>query len=240
MNRLLIACLQFCVMPLGVLGSVSGLVVQAQVVQLPAYRTFGYTGSAWVPDQGTAPLAGGYTSSSSLTGSGWGPYAGRAGGAVTGATSLSASAQIIDLRALDEAILEANVPRSARSSGPVSANSPAAGGGRRFLSTTEAYLGDTGVIARDYNEYRRVLAGHSPQPAAPASRSQAEADIRYYLEAGKKAEMDNHIIAARVYYRLAMEAMPPDMIERYHQILEERKQADQQMQEADSGNRARF
>ena len=239
MNRILTARLQLVVLQLGVLGSVPCLVVQAQVVQLPAYRTFGYTGSAWVPDQGTAPLAGGYASSSSLTGRGWGPYAGRAGGTVTGATSLSASAQIIDLRALDEAILDANVPRSARS-GPVSANSPAAGGGRRFLTTTDVYVGDTGVIVRDPNEYRRALAGHSRQPAAPASRSQAEADIRYYLEAGKKAEMANRIIAARVYYRLAMESMPPDMIERYRQILEEREQADQQMQDADAGNRARF
>ena len=35
--------------------------IAAQVVQLPAYRTFGYSGSAWVPDQGTVPLAGNYS-----------------------------------------------------------------------------------------------------------------------------------------------------------------------------------
>jgi len=69
----------------------------------------------------------------------------------------------------------------------------------------------------------------------------AEADIRYFLARGAEAEQANHIVAARVYYRMAVEAMTPELIQRYQQILAEREAEEaQQRAAADQANRQSF
>ncbi|MCR9294183.1 MAG: hypothetical protein NXI32_15800 [bacterium] len=225
---------------LGVLACFPLERLSAQVVQLPAYRTFSYSGSAWVPDQGTSSLAGSYTYSYQGTGRGWGPYAAgvRSGSRLGG--SLSASATIIDLQALDDALLDVRVAQDPNKPPVISATSPAALGNRRFLTTTEPYLLDTGVVPRDPIAYRRALAGHQPLVKSAATLSQIESDVRFYLEEGKKAEQANHIQSARVYYKMAMDAMTPEMIERYQRILEERKQAEEERRKANLPDRIKF
>ncbi len=231
------------VLPLATVLLVCGIVVEnghGQVVQLPSYRTFSYSGSAWVPDQGTSSLAGGYSYSYGMTGRGWGPYGSRVRGGTSLGGGMTATARIIDLQALDEALLNVKVEPDASADPIVSATSPAAGGGRRFLTTTEPYLLDTGVVPKDNNGYRRALAGHYPQIKPAATRSQAESDVRFYLEEGRKAELSNHINAARVYYRMAIKAMTPDMIERYERILEDRKAAEEERKKANRPDRIKF
>src|SRR5690606_31969401 len=70
-----------------------------QVVQLPSYRGFGYAGSVWVPDGGTASLGGSGSAGMSSTSRGFGPMASRAVGAGVGTRSVSVTAQVIDLQA---------------------------------------------------------------------------------------------------------------------------------------------
>ncbi len=42
---------------------------------------------------------------------------------------------------------------------------------------------------------------------------------------GQEAEAANRLSSARVYYRMAVEAMTPEMKQRYAKILEDRKEA---------------
>ena len=210
------------------------------MVQLPSFRNFSYTGSAWVPDGGTTSLAGGGSSASSSISRGWGPYGGRATGSSLGASSLSASVQIIDLQALDDAILNANVTRDPNAKPVISAGSPAAGGGRSYLSgirSNQPYEASA-EAAPDPNLWRRVLDGGVSLKTT--HESQVESDIRYYLRAGKQAEKANRVLAARVYYRMAVEAMTPEMVERYHRIIAERKAAEEEKRKAQKASRVQF
>lgn len=217
--------------------------VTAQVVQLPSTRNFSYSGSAWVPDAGTASLGGtGYTSSSAVQ-RGWGPYAGRAAGGGMGANSLTASVQIIDLKALDDAILGANVSRDPNSPAIVSANSPAADGTRNFLSTSALGAsmpgpGTTPSSVPDANRWQRALTGDGI--GRTVNPSQTESDIRFYLLKGKQAELANRVLASRVYYRMAIEAMTPEMIQRYEAILVEREAAEEELRKRNRTDRIKF
>lgn len=73
----------------------------AQVVQLPTFRTFSYSGSVLVPDRGTASLGGNRTAASSWQRRG----ANRAWGRQAGFAGASASATVIDLQAIDRRLL---------------------------------------------------------------------------------------------------------------------------------------
>lgn len=210
---------------LGVSAWLGSPVAIGQVVQLPSVRNFSYTGAVSVPDAGTASLAGNSSSVSSSVGRGWGPYSAGAGGRSSSASSLALSVQIIDLQAMDDAILSSNVSRNSSRRSGLSAGSPAAGGGRRYLAgLNSSASSENSVVQRDPNEWARALAGHNGPASTALSESQAESDIRYYLRQGKAAERAGRILAARVYYRMAVEAMSPEMQGRYLAILAERKE----------------
>ena len=205
-----------------------------QVVQQPSFRNFSYSGSAWVPDAGTAGLGGNYISRSGSTSRGFGPYSRRAVGRSTGGGSISASVTIIDLQALDEAILNSAPTVAATPSTPANAASMVAkpkpkdpvsidiNQVRRYLSVTEAHLPDTGIRPPDPNAYRRALAGHHAQLKPAATKSQIEADVKYYLEEGRRSERAGQILASRVYYQMAVEAMTPELMERYKRVVARR------------------
>ena len=79
----------------------------AQVVQLPSISTFSYSGSVLVPDSGSAYLGGRYSAASSSQRR----LGSRAAGSALGVSGASVHATIIDLDAMDRAILGAD-PRS--------------------------------------------------------------------------------------------------------------------------------
>lgn len=188
----------------------------AQVVQLPSFRNFSYSGGALVPDAGSASLAGNSYARSGSVSNGWGPYGTRASGSSFGTTNSSASVQIIDLQALDEAILSSNIPKqNIRSRSAISATTG------RSLVGASAPSGPSPNL--DPGKWQRVLAGG--QPTIPVHTSLAEADIRFYLKMGQEAENANRVSAARVYYRMAAEAMTPEMRARYAKIIDDRKAA---------------
>lgn len=226
-----------------------------QVVQQPAFRNFSYTGGAWVPDQGTGTFGGATYGQSSSVGRGFGPYAPRGRGGGMGASSLTASVTIIDLDALDQAMLTSpSTPSAPRSSAPRSSASSSAstvgplapagsntsadsgmppvrrivGDQRKVINASESFRVDRGIVASDPNAYVRALHGHDPRLKTAAIPSQVEEDVRYFLTEGQKAEAAGRIIAARVYYRMAMEAMPPELLARYQRIMQERAEEKQQ------------
>lgn len=204
-----------------------------QVIQLPAYRNFSYSGSAWVPDAGTASLAGSGYGVSSSSSRGWGPYGGRAIGGVGGATLLSVNAQVIDLAVMDEALL-----RAASGKSTTHANEPNSAAARRDLFDVSAHRSNPSDPGPDPNAWQRALAG-APVDSLN-SDTQRESDVRYYVGLGKAAEDANRLQAARVYYRMAQEAMTPQMVASYKQILAERKAAEETLKEKNAPDRIKF
>jgi hypothetical protein len=186
----------------------------SQVVQLPSVHNFSYSGGALVPDAGTAALAGNSYASYGSVSRGWGPYGTRASGSMFGTSAASASVQIIDLRALDEAILASSVADPARTA------RTAVNAGRSVVGSSAPA---SATPMTDPGKWQRVLAGG--HPTVPVHNSLAETDIRFYLKMGQEAEVANRIMAARVYYRMAVEAMTPEMNVRYEKIMAERQAA---------------
>ncbi len=228
------------------LSSVVSMVeCRAQVVQLPSYRSFSTSGSALVPDRGTATLGGGGYSSSARTRAGWGPYANSAASGNTGATSISASVQIIDLAALDEAILAVGNDQSGQNQSPdLSApqdapNASAAASDDPLdkpiyeLRKKATYLTENTSerAGADPGAWQRALAGGPTK--TPQNPSMLESDIRYYVMKGAEAENAGSLIAARVYYKLARDAMTPELISKYHHQVAKRKAAEEARRKAE-------
>ena len=90
----------------------------------------------------------------------------------------------------------------------------------------------------DHNAYRLALAGHDFGPRQ--SLDQAEDDVRFYLAEGKNAESAGRMQAARVYYRMALQAMTPEIKARYAKVLEKHKLVEQQRKEANRPDRIKF
>lgn len=206
-----------------------------QVVQLPSVASFSYSGSALVPDGGTVGLAGNAYAASSSSSTGWGPYGQRASGSMYGSSGVSASVQIIDLQALDEAILSSGT-RGAGKAKPTTSTSSSTMPPARSVVGGVSQQGPGPSI--DPGKWQRVLAGG--YPSIPAHTQLAESDIRYYLKMGQEAEAANRIVSARVYYRMAIEAMTPDMKVRYERTLVEREESRKAEAERAKADRMRF
>ncbi len=219
---------------IAVLSSVVGSIAPAQVVQLPSVGNFSYSGAAWVPDAGTVGLAGNSYARSGSVNSGWGPYGSRASGSMYGTSAISTSVQIIDLQALDDAILAAKPQNSTASSNP--GNRSAASVSSRSVVGGFSAQGVAPNV--DPGKWQRVLAGG--HPTMPANAQMAESDIRFYLKMGQDAEAANRVMSARVYYRMAAEAMTPEMKDRYQRNLVERSEAEKAAAELVKSDRKRF
>ncbi len=107
---------------------------------------------------------------------------------------------------------------------------------RNFIS---AYKGPMGAPAGPprYSDVQRALADDMKPEAVPAAI--AESNIRYYLKLGREAENAGRIQSSRVYYRMAMEAMTPELIERYNRLVNDRQKSTQE-QKKDATGRKRF
>ncbi|GAB5402923.1 MAG: hypothetical protein Aurels2KO_11540 [Aureliella sp.] len=203
--------------------------LDAQVVQLPTTRTTSYIGSVSVPDGGTASLGGVRYGRSNVQRSPLGySYAHR-----SSAGSMSVSAQIIDLKALDDAILTMNSPVAAGKT-VLSSDSPAADGSRNFLGGSTIGSYKTGSSRPAPDAWHRMMAAGHRSAIAPTHPGAVEAKIRDCLRRGKAAESSGRVQAARVYYRMAIQAMTPDMFARYEKILAERKLAKEKDEKAAS------
>ncbi len=212
--------------------SLSTHYLPAQVVQLPVIQQFSVSGGATIPDGGTAYIGGNAYSSSGSVSRGFSPFnQNRTFGANSGMSSMSATVQIIDLAAMDEAILNSNVPsrviaQNKRSLAVSDSATSEADKARKFLSSYSkidtAKSGDP-----SYRDYPPALGGTGSKPPA-VDPSLAESNVRHYLKMGMEAEAANRIQSARVYYKLAIESMTPELMERYQRVLAEREKAEKE------------
>jgi len=226
------------------LGAVPCLVL-AQVVQLPSTRSLSYSGSAWVPDGGSTALGGSNGASYGSRHSGWGPYSNSGSGSTMSSSALSASVQIIDLAALDEALLAspssqttaanaqagnvAESPTAASDNGlPVTATQTPSDQADNEAAATAPYYATTSssqYVSANPRNWQRVLAGGDN--ISLRNPALLESDIRYYMQKGKAAEDAGSLLAARVYYKMARDLMTPELMDRYERQVAQRKAAEE-------------
>lgn len=190
----------------------------AQVVQLPAVQTFGYSGAATVPDSGGAYLGGVARQRTGSTTAGAGPVAGRASSSATGATSVTGWASIIDLQAMDAAIL--NEPASKR---PQNYDTRATGTPIMNTLTPQLYARRTGAdqlpARRQTNDWQMALSGGGGPQMGPANAMlHDDSAVRYFMLKAKEAHNTGHEAAALIFYRMAYERLTPAQRERLHEI----------------------
>ncbi len=225
-----------------ILSSLGVSSLSAQVVQLPGVGTFGYSGSVSVPDQGTASLGGVQRNRSGTVTRG--PIGARAFGNQSAGTSVTASVTVIDLAAMDEALLKqrtgpssvAQAPNAATASANVgtSNNKPA-----RSMTAASKYLHphySTPVVntlkpsnysrltgqgvakpKQDPNAWQMAMgpSGHAEESRARQVAGEDGTDIRYYMQKALESQQAGRIAAAQVYYQLAFEKMTPEQQERF-------------------------
>lgn len=219
--------------------------VAAQVVQLPTVRNFSVSGGALVPDGGTASLGGSGYSANSSSSRGPFPLGTRTIGGIASGASMTASVQIVDLDAMDEALLgrpisvaSTNGATSAGTTAKSSGDSTSTGAtpnspldpndaARDRLTSAKGLLNNSKEVqARRItsDHWARVLSSEDPlgyredPTLAPADMD--DSNIRHFLQLGRAAEQAGRSQAASVHYRMAMDAMSPALKERYQLALE--------------------
>jgi len=215
--------------------------VHAQVVQLPTFRNFSYSGGALIPDAGTGYLGGAsYHSQSSISRGGpWMSHRSIGSSGVTG--GLSVSVTVIDLDVLDQAILSANVPPKAVQdgrSGTASTADSEAAMARSFISNYRSLSGTEKAL--DHRDFQRSLTSRPNRQSNGGMEGQpalAESNVRFYLKKGREAENASRIQSARIYYRMAIDALTPEMLERYQSLLSQREQ--EESEQSNQPNAAR-
>lgn len=209
----------------------SAAFAEAQVIQLPSHHVFRSSGSVIVPDGGTADLGGIRRSSQGSVQSGFGPLSNRASASSIGGSSMSASVRIIDLEALDEAILSGATARPSAAattevapttSAPVASKTSVAKAlSPDRVSPAPPRLSTSERVGADPGQWQRALSGGSPS-SVPANLSLLESDIRYYVQQGERAERAGSYQAARVFYQMARKAMTPELEVRYQRAISAR------------------
>jgi hypothetical protein len=216
----------------------SPAVIMAQVNQLPAYGQLSAQAGLEIPDGATAGI-GGMNSSSNGSASKGPLLPHRSAGGANASHSVSATAQIIDLAAMDEAILGRKQTSSSsteitdrfRSREAVNADKA-----RQLLSGYRTLTDPTESI--DHRDWNRTLRSLELQP--PGTHSLSMSNVQHYLKKAEEAEQANRIQASRVYYRMAWEAMTPEVKQRYQQFLVDRDRWDQKRRDADQTLKRRF
>lgn len=193
----------------------------AQVVQLPAVQTFGYSGSVSVPDQGQANIGGVTRQGSGSTTRAGAPLSTRATGSQTGGGATIVSASIIDLNAMDEAIL--NLPAATALGRPTAFSSRPTGS--RVMNTITPHLyarrmgADELAPPSDRNAWEMALGGVGEVKLGPAnSLLHDDSAVRFFMQRAKEANSVGRIAAARVYYRMAYERLTPVQRARLQEI----------------------
>lgn len=219
----------------------SATIASAQVVQLPSQHVISSTGSVLVPDGGTADLGGIGRSRQGSVQSGFGPLSNRASGGITSGSTMSVSVRIIDLEALDEAILAGASPRGSEATSTTAASTTSttsttsAASAASTTSTTSAAVArppdrapsalpgssTSARVGADPGRWQRELSGGSPSPVA-TNLSLLESDIRYFVQLGERAERAGSYQAARVYFQMARKAMTPELEARYQRAVSAR------------------
>lgn len=191
---------------LGAIGVISSRTCDAQVVQLPSTRVFQSNTSVMVPDQGTVVMGGVGRGYQSTVNRGGFPFGNSGFASGYQYSQLSVTASIIDLEELDLAIrggLAAPTGRAAASS--IQPMGPYAGPPRTSRALPSR---DPGPPKGAWQQLLASGAGTLALPPAAESGNEAA----YYLEMARQAKNDMHFAAARVYYQMALESLPPNAL----------------------------
>lgn len=198
----------------------------AQVVQLPSVQTFGATGAVSVPDSGTGYLGGNSRMRSGTNVTSGGVGRNRSSASQVGAGSMSMTAVVVDLQAMDEAILNQPVGKSTVPSGYAARTY-----GTPVMNTLtpKFYSRQTGIgfgkAPLDPNSWQMALgASGAAEIGHAGALVHDDTDVRYYMQRAAEASNAGRLSAARVYYQLATEHLTPDQRARM-QLLQTRNEA---------------
>ena len=86
-------------------------------------------------------------------------------------------------------------------------------------------------VGANPGQWLRALAG--APPAELGNPKLLESEIRYFLQQAVTAEDAGRLNAARVYYKMARERMPAELLERYETILADRAAAEEARRQAE-------
>lgn len=194
----------------------------AQVVQLPSVGSLSVTGAVSVPDQGTLDLGGVGRGLHANGSTGIGPMATRTGSSQLSAGSATVSATIIDLQAMDEALLDQ--PMGAMSASARGATYTARATGVPVINTLTPHLyahrmGRAYARTYDHGAWQRALGTAGLEEVGRANAMVGDdSEVRYYMLKAHEATLARHNAAARVYYRMAYERLSPEELMRLQAV----------------------
>lgn len=193
----------------------------AQVVQLPTFQNTGVSTVVDVPAGGSTYLGGigraGATSAArrpSLFGS-------RSSGIYGSGSGNSVIATVIDLRALDEALLNQRVEpgvalNAGRSSVTLAGRANPATNYRKPSTVPGAYM--------------QVLGGDTSVQAEANVKADTSTEIRELLERAQAARQAGRYASAEVYYRMILERLPPETLAKLEADVKKQQQEKQASQ----------
>lgn len=201
------------------LGVCCALTARAQVVQLPSVQTFGTSGAVSVPDSGDGYLGGNRSMRSGSGAAGYGPVRNRSIGSQSGAGSMSATAVVLDLQAMDQAILQQaeKGPLPSSFTGR-SYNTPVVNTLTPKFYTRQTRQGSTRTVV-DPNAWQIALgASGAAEIGHAGALVHDDTDVRYYMQKAAEANYLGRISASQVYYQMALDRLTPEQRKRMQQI----------------------
>jgi hypothetical protein len=200
-RNLRMRALVFCLFgTLFVLGANAGW---GQVVQTPTFQNTGVSTTVDVPAGGSAYLGGlGRAGATSVQRRAT-LFGNRGGGIYSSGSGNGVIATVIDMRALDEAILNQKIEpglaiKAGRSALPLS--------GRKHPGTNYR------KISTIPGSYMQALAGDPALNFADHLNADTSADIRELAERARAARQAGRYAAAEVYYRMIIDRLPSEVL----------------------------
>jgi hypothetical protein len=216
------------------------LPVEAQVVQLPGVRQFAYSGGVSVPDGGEVGLGGVVQGAAAAGQRGSGLGGSSSFGSSASTATASVSAMIIDLQAMDAALLGRVERGQLGGSSPY----PAAPGEQKVVTTTRTRIFESSnphLLATPPARLPFFTPTGGPGLIQPDYRGAAgavhdEAEIRHFMERALLAQSAGRPASAQVYYRLAMERMTPGQQQRYWEQVQRNRAMGAAVEATEAGN----
>lgn len=194
-----------------VCGSAVGF---GQVVQLPTFQNTGVSTVVDVPTGGSTYLGGIGRAGATTAARRSFLFGQRSGGIYASGSGNAAIATLIDLKALDEAILKQKLEpgvavRAGRSPLHLAGKNHPATNYRKISSLPGAYM--------------QALGGDAALSASSGLNTETATEIRELLEHAQAARLGGRMAAAEVYYRMIIERLPADTVAKLEAELKQQQ-----------------
>ena len=185
-----------------------------QVVQLPTFQNTGVSTVVDVPAGGSTYLGGIGRAGATTAARRAFLFGQRSGGIYASGSGNGAIATIIDLKALDEAILKQKLEpgvsvRAGRSLLHLAGKNHPATNYRKISSLPGAYM--------------QALGGDAELSASSGLNAETATEIRELLEHAQAARLGGRMAAAEVYYRMIIERLPADTVAKLEAELKQQQ-----------------